>query len=258
MQKAAVDVVDKNGEVVVKANRKFTKASIKKLLDNGVTAIPITAESLVGKVASTDIVDPETGEVVLECNQELTAEKIDELRQKGVNSFKLLYIDGSNVTSSFRDTLLADKISSSDEALIEIYRRLRPGDPPTLKSSLVLLDNLFFNPERYDLSAVGRLKLNFKLGLNVWPDCTVLNGPAMLTAADIIKPMELIQAILTAQKPIESAIKERLSADLLKAMKKVDAAHPVPERLVEQLVDELNSLIAAPDAFSRDVEMVFS
>jgi len=214
-----------------------------------VTAIPITAESLVGKVASTDIVDPETGEVVLECNQELTAEKIDELRQKGVNSFKLLYIDGSNVTSSFRDTLLADKISSSDEALIEIYRRLRPGDPPTLKSSLVLLDNLFFNPERYDLSAVGRLKLNFKLGLNVWPDCTVLNGPAMLTAADIIKPMELIQAILTAQKPIESAIKERLSADLLKAMKKVDAAHPVPERLVEQLVDELNSLIAAPDAF---------
>jgi len=219
-----------------------------------VTAIPITAESLVGKVASTDIVDPETGEVVLECNQELTAEKIDELRQKGVNSFKLLYIDGSNVTSSFRDTLLADKISSSDEALIEIYRRLRPGDPPTLKSSLVLLDNLFFNPERYDLSAVGRLKLNFKLGLNVWPDCTVLNGPAMLTAADIIKPMELIQAILTAQKPIESAIKERLSADLLKAMKKVDAAHPVPERLVEQLVDELNSLIAAPDAFSRDVE----
>jgi DNA-directed RNA polymerase subunit beta len=86
----------------------------------------------------------------------------------------LLYIDGFNVTSSFRDTLLADKVNSSDEALIEIYRRLRPGDPPTLKSSLVLFDNLFFNPERYDLSAVGRLKLNFKLGLKVWPDCTIL------------------------------------------------------------------------------------
>ena len=254
MQKAAVDVVDKKGEVVVKANRKFTKASIKKLLDNGVTAIPTTAESLVGKFASTDIVDPETGEVILECNQELTAEKIDELRHKGVNSFKLLYIDGSHVTSSFRDTLLADKISSNDEALIEIYRRLRPGDPPTLKSSLALFDNLFFNPERYDLSAVGRLKLNFKLGLKVWPDCTVLNGPAMLTAADILKPTELIQAILAAQKPLESAIKERLSADLLKAFKKVDAAHPVPERLVEQLTDELNSLIAAPDVLSRDVE----
>jgi len=82
----------------------------------------------------------------------------------------------------------------------------------------------------------------------------VLNGPAMLTAADILKPTELIQAILAAQKPLESAIKERLSADLLKAFKKVDAAHPVPERLVEQLTDELNSLIAAPDVLSRDVE----
>jgi len=141
-----VDVVDKKERWLSRRTVSLPKASIKKLLDNGVTAIPTTAESLVGKFASTDIVDPETGEVILECNQELTAEKIDELRHKGVNSFKLLYIDGSHVTSSFRDTLLADKISSNDEALIEIYRRLRPGDPPTLKSSLALFDNLFSIP----------------------------------------------------------------------------------------------------------------
>ncbi len=253
MQKAVVDVADQKGEVIVKANRKFTKASIKKLLDHGICSVPTTPESIIGRYASSDVVDPVTGEILLECNQELTADKLDELRLKEVPSFSLLYIDGLNVTSSFRDTLLADKVSSSDEALIEIYRRLRPGDPPTLKSSLALFDNLFFNPERYDLSAVGRLKLNFKLGLKVWPDCTILNGPTMLTVAELQQPVQLINALLSGSRPVDVALREHLSADLIKSLKKLDLNQPVSDRLIEQLVDELNIAVVAPDFFNREL-----
>lgn len=253
LQKAVVDVTDKKGEVIVKANRKFTKASIKKLQEHNVTVVPTTAESIIGRFASSDVVDPVTGEILLECNQELTADKLDELRQKEVNSFSLLYIDGLNITSSFRDTLIADKVNSSDEALIEIYRRLRPGDPPTLKSSLALFDNLFFNPERYDLSAVGRLKLNFKLGLKVWPDCMVLNAPTMLTTSELQHPELLIGNLLSGTRTVDTYLRERLSVDLLKSFKKLDLNQPVPERLVEQLADELNVIIVNSEFFQRDL-----
>lgn len=180
-QKASVDIVDpKSGEIIVKANRKFTKAAIRKMGEHGITFIPITAEEVIGKFASTDIVDPATGEVLVECNDEITQSRFDEIKNRGISSIKVLFIDNLHVTSSLRDTLLVDKISTTDDALIEIYRRLRPGDPPTLKSAQALFDNLFFNPERYDLSAVGRLKLNFKLGLDIPLDCHTLTREDVL------------------------------------------------------------------------------
>ncbi|GAB7028528.1 DNA-directed RNA polymerase subunit beta [Geotalea toluenoxydans] len=180
-QKAAIDIVDPaTGEVLVKANRKFTKAAIRKMAEHGIKYIPITIEELVGKISSHDIVDPSTGEIVAECNEELTQAKLEEIKSKGINTFKVLFIDNLHVTSSFRDTIIIDKIGSTDDALIEIYRRLRPGDPPTLKSALSLFENLFFNPERYDLSAVGRLKLNYKLGLQVPLDCMTLTREDVL------------------------------------------------------------------------------
>ncbi len=253
MQKAVTDVAADTGEIIVKANRKFTKASIKKLLEHGIKTIPTTAETLVGRYASSDVIDPVTGEILLECNQELTTEKLDELRLKGVASFNLLYIDGLNVTSSFRDTLLADKVAGTDEGLIEIYRRLRPGDPPTLKSSLALFDNLFFNPERYDLSAVGRLKLNFKLNLKVWPDCMVLNGPTMITADELQQAGKLVDNLINGSRLIDQAVRERLSVELIKALKKLDLKQPVPRAQLEQLADELNNLLSSQDFFSRDL-----
>ncbi|GFO70641.1 DNA-directed RNA polymerase subunit beta [Geomonas limicola] len=180
-QKAMVDIVNPaTGEVILKANRKFTKAALRKMAENGIKEIPITIEEIVGKVASHDIFDPATGEILAECNEELTQAKIEEIIQKGIASFQVLFIDNLHVTSSLRDTILIDKIGSTDEALIEIYRRLRPGDPPTLKSALVLFDNLFFNAERYDLSAVGRLKLNYKLGVDVPLDCMTLTREDIL------------------------------------------------------------------------------
>ncbi len=104
----------------------------------------------------------------------MTESKLDELREHGINEFKVLFIDNLNVGSYLRDTLIADKLQTSDEAIMEIYRRLRPGDPPTLETAMNLFNNLFFNPERYDLSKVGRLKLNYKFKLDEPLDNTVL------------------------------------------------------------------------------------
>lgn len=151
-----------DGDVIVKRNSKFTKVTIKKLKDKKLDRLPIEEEELLGKVSAQDVIDPETGEVLLEVNEELSPSKLEKLRSAQVESFKILFIDGLNYGSYLRDTLLADKIKTTDDAILEIYRRLRPGDPPTLETAKLLFNNLFFNPERYDLSRVGRLKLNYK------------------------------------------------------------------------------------------------
>ena len=165
-QRASCDVVASTGDVLVKANRKFTRAAIRKMKEDGVEAIPMTEEDLVGKVVSEDIVDESTGEVILECNAELTEAKLEELREKGINAFSILFIDHLYVGSYLSDTLRADKIDTAEDGIIEIFRRLRPGDPPTVKTATTLFESLFFNADRYDISAVGRLKLNHKLGLD--------------------------------------------------------------------------------------------
>jgi len=152
-----------DGTVLVKKNAKFTRAAIKKLQESNVERLPIEQTDVIGKVSAEDVVDGDTGEVLLDCNEEVTESSLDRLRESGVEQLKVLFIDGLNVGSYLRDTLQADKVRTTDDAIMEIYRRMRPGDPPTLETAKLLLNNLFFNPERYDLSAVGRLKLNHKL-----------------------------------------------------------------------------------------------
>src|SRR5262245_35354928 len=161
-------------EILVKKNRKFTKQAIKKLQDSKVNRLPAEIGEVVGKVAAHDVIDENTGEVLLQCNEEVTEAKLDELRDHGITSFKVLFIDGLNVGSYLRDTLIADKLSTPDEAIMEIYRRLRPGDPPTPETAQTLFHNLFFNAERYDLSKVGRLKLNYKFKIDEPLDNCVL------------------------------------------------------------------------------------
>jgi DNA-directed RNA polymerase subunit beta len=161
-------------EILVKKNRKFTKLAIKKLRDSNVERLPVEVSELVGKVAATDVIDETTGEVVLQCNEELTETKLEELREHGITNIKILFIDNLNIGSYLRDTLIADKLQTTDEAIMEIYRRLRPGDPPTVETAQNLFRNLFFNPERYDLSKVGRLKLNYKFKLDEALENTVL------------------------------------------------------------------------------------
>jgi DNA-directed RNA polymerase subunit beta len=166
-QRATRDIKHpKTGEVIVKKNRKFTRAAIKKLEQAKIRTLPLDVEELVTKISAHDVVDESTGEVLLEVNEEVTEEKVEALRERGISEFKVLFIDNLNVGPFLRDTLNADKISSPEEAIMEIYRRLRPGDPPTLETATNLFMNLFFNPERYDLSKVGRLKLNYKFGID--------------------------------------------------------------------------------------------
>ncbi len=174
-QRATRDIRNpESGEILVKKNRKFTRAAIRKLQESGIDRLPVESSELVGKVAAHDVVDDHTGEVLLQCNEELTEAKLDELRDHGIAGFKVLFIDGLNVGSYLRDTLIADRLNTPEEALMEIYRRLRPGDPPTIETAQSLFDNLFFNAERYDLSKVGRLKLNYKFKIDERLDNCVL------------------------------------------------------------------------------------
>jgi DNA-directed RNA polymerase subunit beta len=185
-QRATRDV-KVGSEVIVKKNAKFTKAAIKKLRESKVDRLPVDLDELIGKVAAHDVVDRETGEVLLEVNEEVSESKLDKLREADIDQFKILFIDGLNVGSYLRDTLLAEKVKTNEDAIMEIYRRLRPGDPPTLETAKTLFHNLFFNPERYDLSKVGRLKLNYKFYRDVPEDKRPPIETAVLTPQDILE-----------------------------------------------------------------------
>jgi DNA-directed RNA polymerase subunit beta len=162
------DVRDpKNNDLIVKEGKKFTRPVLRQMEQAKVKQVPIAWEEILGRIAAHDIVDPQTKEVLVECNHPITQEKLDLIREKGIHQIDVLFIDESTVGPYFRNTLLQDRINSPQEAILEIYRRLRPGDPPTVESATNFFNNLFFNSDRYDLSKVGRLKLNHRLKLNV-------------------------------------------------------------------------------------------
>ena len=188
-QKATLEVTSDKGDVIVRKNRKFTHAALRKLAAAGITKIPTLIDEVVGKVAAVDVVDMETGEIIMEVNDELTESKLEQLREAGIESIETLFIDGLHSGPYLRRTLLVDKIDTPDEAVLEIYKRLRPGDPPTLETAYNLFNNLFFNPERYDLSKVGRLKLNHKFRLDEPLDHSVL------TKRDIIEVVRYLIAL---------------------------------------------------------------
>ena len=180
-QRAPRDVKDpKTGEVIVKKNQKFTQLVIKKIQKLKLKTIPVDEEELLGSVVAEDIIDENTGEVLAESNADVDPELLEKVKGAGVESFKILFIDNLNVGPYLRATLnleLADRrrgrtgaeegaTDTPEEAIMEIYRRLRPGEPPTEDTARTLFNNLFFNPERYDLSRVGRLKLNYKFSLD--------------------------------------------------------------------------------------------
>jgi len=184
-QRAEDDINDpKTGEAIVKKNRKFTKAVIARIKEAGIKRLEIPVENVLGRVSSEDLVDEKTGEVLLECNHELNDSKIEELRAKGIKEVKVIYTDNLTHGAFIRETLLLDKVSSPEEALIEIYKRMRPGDPPTVEAAKVLFENLFFNTDRYDLSRVGRLKLNYK-----FPENTASQDSSILTKEDILSTL---------------------------------------------------------------------
>lgn len=186
--KAPQSIYAPNGrELIVKEGSKITRAILKKMGTAGIKEIPISKEELVGRVTLEDVIDPDTGEVIMEGNEEITNETIEKILSLKSASLQLLFIDGINYLPSIRDTLLIDNVKGVDDALKEIYKKLRPGEPPTIASAKELFEGLFFNPRQYDLSPVGRFKLNSRLGLDIPQETRVL------TDKDII---EIIRYLL--------------------------------------------------------------
>ncbi len=174
----AFDLVDaKTGEVIAKAGEKVTPRSVKKLIDAGeVTDLSVPYENILGKFVSEDIINEETGAIYVEAGDELTLEMdkdgeviggtLKDLVDAGVKTIPVLDIDNITVGAYMRNTMAADKNMNRETALMDIYRVMRPGEPPTVDSASALFDTLFFDSERYDLSAVGRVKMNMRLDLD--------------------------------------------------------------------------------------------
>jgi DNA-directed RNA polymerase subunit beta len=173
--RAAKDIVVPGENFTVQQGKKITKNAVEALKKANLEAVEISDAELEGAFAAADVVDPSTGEVILEANEPLEPRVISMAQEKNVDRIDIFFPERDEVGPIIGQTLKKDPIHTHEEALIEIYRRLRPGDPPTLDSSRSLFENMFFNPQKYDFSRVGRLKLNTKLGLNTPLDEKILH-----------------------------------------------------------------------------------
>ncbi len=166
-QRLEFDLVDpKTGDVLGKEGKKLGKALCKRMTKAGIEFLKISREKLLEKYLVADIIAPETGEILAAGNSELTETMLDSFVEAGINAFEILHIDGISYSDSFRKTLALDKVQTADEAILEIYRRLRPSSPPTVEVAQTFFNNLFFNKDLYDLSEVGRYKINARLELD--------------------------------------------------------------------------------------------
>jgi len=182
-QKAPEDIKDpKSEEVIVRKGRKLTRPLLKKVMDAGVKRVAVKEADLTGKILSSDVHDPATGEILFRCNEELPLNGLEIAQEKGVKELKFIHIDEDLDNASIRDTLLMDHIESAEDAIMEIYRRLRPSNPPTPETAAKFFQQSLFEPETYDLSDVGRAKMNYKLHLNVPTDLTVLRNEDILAS----------------------------------------------------------------------------
>jgi len=165
LQNVSRDIVDPaTAEVLVREGRKVFASTARKIETAGITEFEIDpAVDLVGRYLASPIVDISTGEIIGDSNAEINPELLEKAVAAGVTELEVLFIDHNRYESSLRDTLATDKVLDQEDALLEIYRKLRPGDPPTLETAKAHFDRLFFSDDRYDLSKVGRLKLNIKL-----------------------------------------------------------------------------------------------
>jgi len=166
-QRATKDIKDpETGEVITKAGRLITQKAIRQLKTAKTDMIPIAGEEVMGRAFSSTIYNKETNEAIVWANDTVTEETLTLLKDQNINEISLLYVGGVSISDSIRKTLLMDKVESKEEALTEIYRRLRPGNPATPEVAQDFIDHLFFKAAYYDLSDVGRLKINLRLGIS--------------------------------------------------------------------------------------------
>ena len=275
-RRASKDVKDpETGEVLVKKGRIFAQRSIKRLKTANADLIPVSSEEVIGGAFAVNILNSKTGEVIVKANETVEEENLAKLAEAGINEFELLFIDGYTSGDSIRKTLLIDKVDTKEEALIEIYRRLRPGNPATPEVAQDFIDNLFFKTTYYDLSGVGRLKINQRLGINSEINLNILRKEdILLTAKALIvlrdtqgvvddidhlgnRRVRAVGELLENQYRIglvrmERAIKERMSLQEVDALMPHDLVNPKPVSAVvkeffgtsqlSQFMDQTNPL----------------
>ena len=157
-------VKDKKGKIIVEEGRRITSRHIRQMETAKLTELVVSSDFIVGASLAQDIVDAKTGELLYACNSEITEELIEQFLKNEIPEFQTIYTNDLDCGPFISDTLRNDTTTSKQEAMVEIYRMMRPGEPPTKESAENLFSNLFFSPERYDLSAVGRMKFNRRLG----------------------------------------------------------------------------------------------
>jgi DNA-directed RNA polymerase subunit beta len=186
---ATFDIKDKKGNVIIEEGRRITARHIRMLEKAAVDKMEVPAEYLLGRSLARDVIDTNTGEVLFECNTEITADMLAKLATAGVEKIETLYTNELDCGPFISETLRVDPTRTALEALVEIYRMMRPGEPPTKESAEALFQNLFFSQERYDLSAVGRMKFNRRLGREEE------TGEGTLSSEDIIDVMKTLISI---------------------------------------------------------------
>lgn len=180
---------DKKGKEIVEAGRRITARHVRLMEDSKLTTLVVEHEYLVGAALAADVINEETGEVLVACNTEITEEVLEQFVEAGVKTFETIYTNDLDCGPFISHTLRIDGTTSKLEAMVEIYRMMRPGEPPTKESAENLFSNLFFSPERYDLSAVGRMKFNRRLGR---PES---EGMMVLSKEDIVDVLKTLVGI---------------------------------------------------------------
>ncbi len=187
---ATTDITDpSSGKVIVEANRRISGRHIRLIEKAGIKQLTLPDEYLVGKMIAKAIIDKETGEVLVPANQEITTDVIEKLRENNIQTIQTLYINEIECGPYVSDTMKIDSTTNQLEALVEIYRIMRPGEPPTKDAAEALFQNLFFTEDRYDLSAVGRMKFNFRVHRED------LTGSGVLSKEDIVEVLRELVSI---------------------------------------------------------------
>ena len=194
---ASFDIMGASDEVVVERGRRITARHVRQLENSGLRRLDVPREYLLERILARDIVDPETGEVLAMCNSAITEEVLDKLVDAGITTIETIYTNELDCGSYISDTLAIDPTRTKLEALVEIYRMMRPGEPPTKEAAENLFGNLFFAPERYDLSAVGRMKFNRRLGRDS------ISGEGILTPDDIVDVLAALVEIRNGKGSVD-------------------------------------------------------
>ena len=263
------------GDLIVDKGRIFNKTVLKNMKSAGIDMVPIRPEDVVGAVLAAPLTNPSTGEMLADAGDFISEEVFERIGELGIEELQILFIDGAGSTDSIVKTLLLDKVNTKEEALIDIYRRIRPGNPATPEVAQDFIDHLFFKPDYYDLSAVGRLKLNHRLGAHAPVSLRTLRREDLLLAVKTLihlkntqgpvddidhlgnRRVRAVGELLENQYRIglvrmERAIKERMSLQEVDALMPHDLINPKPVSAVvreffgtsqlSQFMDQTNPL----------------